>query len=65
MLVTPLTRDDDVTNLWTPQGYGSMGRVDEVIDNKVKVRLTLDDEPLLQELRGVISRGDEDWVSCW
>ena len=32
-------------------------------DGRVKVRITLVDEPMLDSLRTVIDHNDEDWVS--
>ncbi|XP_063677642.1 5'-3' exoribonuclease 1-like isoform X2 [Bolinopsis microptera] len=42
-------------------GYGSLGTVEGSQDNRVKVRIILSDEPMLETFRKTIDSHDEDW----
>ena len=44
-------------------GYGSMGIIQSVEGSRVKVQLTVDDEPMLEQLRTSLDEHDEEWVS--
>ncbi|KAL5252458.1 hypothetical protein ACHWQZ_G015286 [Mnemiopsis leidyi] len=42
-------------------GYGSLGTVEGVADGRVKVKIILSDEPMLESLLKAVENHDEDW----